>query len=278
MVPAVDERQSPCNKSLLCFFVSFDNDYHSLTMLAVQDLSVNYRGIEALSDVSLTLNPGEWVGLIGPNGAGKSTLVKAILSLVPYRGQILLNGKTLKRQRRQVAYVPQRSQIDWDYPITAWNVVMMAQTAMLGWGRSPDAKAKKRVSAALDRVEMLSLRHRPIGQLSGGQQQRIFLARALSQRPDLYLLDEPFSGIDKKTEAMMLSVFADLSEQGKTLLVCSHEWGDALLRYHRLLLLNRRVLANDTPQAVMTMDNIQQAYGTNIQSVLNGGAPMPFVC
>ena len=247
-------------------------------MLAVQDLSVNYRGIEALSGVSLTLNPGEWVGLIGPNGAGKSTLVKAILSLVPYRGQILLNGTTLKRQRRQVAYVPQRSQIDWDYPITAWNVVMMAQTAALGWGRSPNARAKKRVSAALDRVEMLPLRNRQIGQLSGGQQQRIFLARALAQQPDLFLLDEPFSGIDKKTEAIMLSIFADLSEQGKTLLVCSHEWGDALLRYHRLLLLNRRVLANDTPQAVMTMDNIQQAYGANIQAALNDQHFVPFTC
>ena len=105
-------------------------------MLTVQNLSVNYRGIEALTEISLTLRPGEWVGLIGPNGAGKSTLVKAILGLTPYRGEILLNGSTLKRQRRQVAYVPQRSQIDWDYPITAWNVVMMAQTRRLGWLRS----------------------------------------------------------------------------------------------------------------------------------------------
>ncbi|MEM8546128.1 MAG: metal ABC transporter ATP-binding protein, partial [Cyanobacteria bacterium P01_H01_bin.119] len=238
-------------------------------MLTVQNLSVNYRGIEALTAVSLTLQPGEWVGLIGPNGAGKSTLVKAILGLTPYRGQILLNGASLKRQRRQAAYVPQRSQIDWDYPVTAWNVVMMAQTRALGWGRSPDNKAKKLVSAALDRVEMLSLKHRPIGQLSGGQQQRIFLARALAQQPNLFLLDEPFSGIDKKTEAMILSIFADLSQQGKTLLVCSHEWGEALNRYDRLLLLNRRLLADDTPQAVMTMENIQQAYGSNIQADLH---------
>ncbi|MEM6592342.1 MAG: ATP-binding cassette domain-containing protein, partial [Cyanobacteria bacterium P01_C01_bin.73] len=148
-------------------------------------------------------------------------------------------------------------------------VVMMAQTRALGWGRSPDNKAKKLVSAALDRVEMLSLKHRPIGQLSGGQQQRIFLARALAQQPNLFLLDEPFSGIDKKTEAMILSIFADLSQQGKTLLVCSHEWGEALNRYDRLLLLNRRLLADDTPQAVMTMENIQQAYGSNIQADLH---------
>ncbi|MEM6521756.1 MAG: metal ABC transporter ATP-binding protein [Cyanobacteria bacterium P01_C01_bin.70] len=238
-------------------------------MLTVQNLSVNYRGIEALTEVSLTLHPGEWVGLIGPNGAGKSTLVKAILGLTPYRGQILLNGTTLKRQRSQVAYVPQRSQIDWDYPITAWNVVMMAQVRALGWGRSPDNKAKKLVSAALDWVEMLPFKNRPIGQLSGGQQQRVFLARALAQQSNLFLLDEPFSGIDRKTEAIMLNIFADLSQQGKTLLVCSHEWGEALNRYDRLLLLNRRVLADDTPQAVMTMENIQQAYGTNIQAALH---------
>ncbi len=249
----------------------------SSSMLAVQNLSVNYRGIEALAGVSLTLRAGEWVGLIGPNGAGKSTLIKAILGLTPYRGKILLNGASLRRQRRQVAYVPQRSQIDWDYPITAWSVVMMAQTAALGWGRSPNLKSKKIVSAALDRVEMLPLRDRPIGQLSGGQQ-RIFLARALAQHPDLFLLDEPFSGIDKKTEAIMLNIFADLSEQGKTLLVCSHEWGEALNRYHRLLLLNRRVLANDTPQAVMTMDNIQQAYGENIQAALHNQNVIPFAC
>ncbi|MEL6470530.1 MAG: metal ABC transporter ATP-binding protein [Cyanobacteria bacterium J06623_4] len=247
-------------------------------MLAVHNLSVSYRGIEALTAVSLTLQAGEWVGLIGPNGAGKSTLVKAILGLMPYRGKILLNGASLNRQRRQVAYVPQRSQVDWDYPITAWNVVMMAQTRALGWGRSPNAKAKKMVSAALDRVEMLPFKNRPIGQLSGGQQQRIFLARALAQQPDLFLLDEPFSGIDKKTEAIMLSIFADLSQQGKALLVCSHEWGEALNRYHRLLLLNRRVLANDTPQAVMTMENIQQAYGTNIQAALHDQKIVPFAC
>lgn len=247
-------------------------------MLTIRNLSVNYRGLEALTAVSLTLRPSEWVGLIGPNGAGKSTLVKAILGLTPYRGKILLNGASVKRQRSQVAYVPQRSQIDWDYPITAWNVVMMAQTRSLGWGRSPDSKAKKIVSAALDRVEMLSLKNRPIGQLSGGQQQRIFLARALAQQPNLFLLDEPFSGIDQKTEAVMLSVFANLSQQGKTLLVCSHEWGEALNRYHRLLLLNRRVLADDTPQAVMTMENIQQAYGTNIQSTLQNQNDIPFAC
>ncbi|MDJ0704438.1 MAG: metal ABC transporter ATP-binding protein [Leptolyngbyaceae cyanobacterium MO_188.B28] len=247
-------------------------------MLEVFDLSVNYRGIQVLDSVSLSLQPGEWVGLIGPNGAGKSTLIKAILGLTAYRGQVLWQGGTLQRQRRKVAYVPQRSQIDWDYPITAWTVVMMAHTQALSWRRRSNYEIKRSVRVALERVGMFSLRHRQIGQLSGGQQQRIFLARALAQQADLLLLDEPFTGIDKKSEAMMLAIFADLRDQGKTLLVCSHEWGTALNRYDRLLLLNQRLLANDTPQVVMTLENIQQAYGANIQPAVEGARSAPFMC
>lgn len=230
-------------------------------MLEVQNLSVNYRGMPALENVSLSLGAGELVGLIGPNGAGKSTLIQAMLGLVPCRGQVLFQGTPLRRRRQSVAYVPQRSRIDWDYPITAGQVAMMAQSALAGWFRRPNQRARQRVTVALERVDMLHLCDRPIGQLSGGQQQRVFLARALAQNADLLLLDEPFTGIDKKTEALMLAIFAELQAEGKTLVVCSHEWGDALHRYDRLLLLNRQLLANDTPQAVMTFDNIQRAYG-----------------
>lgn len=234
-------------------------------MLEVRRLSVSYHGYSALEQVSLKLAPGELVGLIGPNGAGKSTLIKAMLGLIPGRGEVLLQGAPLQRQRHRVAYVPQRSQIDWDYPITAWNVAMMAQTVQTGWLRSPSPQSKRLVTAALERVDMLNFRQRQIGQLSGGQQQRIFLARALAQQADLLLLDEPFTGIDKKTEAMMLNLFTELKAQGKTLLVCSHEWGEALHRYDRLLLLNRQLLADDAPTAVMTMDNIRRAYGETWQ-------------
>jgi len=234
-------------------------------MLEVHHLSVNYRNLKALEDVEFSLKPGQLVGLIGPNGAGKSTLLKALLGLIPIQqGQILFQERPLRRLRHRIAYVPQRSQIDWDYPITAWNVVMMAQTPSLGWFRSPSRQAQHRTLEALDRVEMRSLRHRQIGELSGGQQQRVFLARALAQDADLFFFDEPFAGIDRKTEALMLQVFDDLKSQGKTLLVCSHEWGDALRRYDRLLLLNRQLLANDHPDQVMTLDNIQRAYGSNL--------------
>ncbi|WP_448562629.1 metal ABC transporter ATP-binding protein [Trichothermofontia sp.] len=230
-------------------------------MLEVANLSVNYQQRSAITDISLRLAPGEMVGLVGPNGAGKSTLMKALLGLVPYEGQVRLMGKPLQQQRQRVAYVPQRSQIDWDYPITAWSVVMMARTRAIGWLRSPGPRQQQIVKAALARVDMLSLARRPIGQLSGGQQQRVFIARALAQQADVFLLDEPLTGIDKKTEALILRVFAELRAQGKALLVCSHEWGDSLNRYDRLLLLNRSLLAEGKPRSVMTMENIYRAYG-----------------
>lgn len=248
-------------------------------MLEVEHLSVNYRDVQALEGIDFRLHAGELVGLIGPNGAGKSTLLKAVLGLIPKTsGRVLLNGKPLRRQRQRIAYVPQRSQIDWHYPITAWNVVMMAQTPRLGWGRSPNAPAQHRTHAALEQVDLLSLRHRQIGELSGGQQQRVFLARALAQDADLFFLDEPFTGIDKKTEAIMLRVFDDLKRQGKSLLVCSHEWGDELRRYDRLLLLNRHLLADDRPDCVMTLDNIQRAYGSNIQPIQRSAVESFLAC
>lgn len=231
-------------------------------MLEVQHLSVNYRGLQALQDVSFSLASGELVGLIGPNGAGKSSLIKALLGLIPAQaGRVLYDGVPLRQQRQKVAYVPQRSQIDWDYPITAWNVAMMARTQRSGWFRSPSKASRQIVADALDRVGILDLSQRQIGELSGGQQQRVFLARAIAQEADLFLFDEPFTGVDKKTEAIILDIFEDLKRQGKTLLVCSHEWGQTLRRYDRLLLLNRTLLANGDPDTVMTLDNIQQAYG-----------------
>lgn len=247
-------------------------------MLEVQDLSVQYRGVSALQQVSVALTPGELVGLVGPNGAGKSTFIKALLGLVPHQGRVMFQGVPLRRRRRAVAYVPQRSRIDWDYPITAWNVALMAQSALAGWFKAPSEQAKQRVTVALERVDMLHLAHRPIGELSGGQQQRVFLARALAQESDLLLLDEPFTAIDKKTEALMLSIFAELKAQGKTLVVCSHEWGEALHRYDRLLLLNRTLLANDTPQRVMTFENIQRAYGQSLLAESTLPAYADFFC
>jgi len=240
-------------------------------MLEVQNLGVNYQGIPILEDITLKLASRELVGLIGPNGAGKSTLIKAILGLVDIScGQVQFQGQPLRHQRRRLAYVPQRSQIDWNYPITAWNVVMLGRIPALGWLRCPTCQTKKLVQAALEQVQMIPYAHRKIGELSGGQQQRIFLARALVQNADLFLLDEPFTAIDQKTEAILTEVFRTLKQQGKTLLVCTHDWGESLKRYDRLLLLNRVLLADDEPEAVITLENVQQAYGEGFRPSIGG--------
>ena len=232
-------------------------------MLEVQQLAVNYREVKGLDYVSFQIEPGQLVGLIGPNGAGKSTLLKAMLGLIPTaNGTVKYCMCPLCQHLERVAYIPQRSQIDWDYPITVWNVVMMARTRQLGWFRPPGASAKAIVNAAIDRVGMLDLKHRKIGELSGGQQQRVFLARALAQQADLFLFDEPFTGVDKKTEAVLIEIFEQLKTAGKIILVSTHEWGQSLAQLDRVLLLNQRLIADGSPQQVMTPANLHQAYGT----------------
>jgi manganese/iron transport system ATP-binding protein len=233
-------------------------------MLEVQNLSVQYREVTALSDISFSLKSGSLVGLIGPNGAGKSTLLKAMLGLIPaQRGQIFYHERPLKQQRQKVAYLPQRSQIDWDYPVTVWNVVMMSRTLHSSWFGKISRQSKEIVREVLERVELDDLRDRPIKQLSGGQQQRVFLARALAQQADILLLDEPMNAVDKKTEALMWHIFNELKQEGKTLLISCHEWGDTLDRYDQLLLLNRHLVASGTPRQVLTPANIQSAYGAS---------------
>ncbi len=234
-------------------------------MLEVTDLAVTCRGDCLLSGVSFTIAPGQLVGVLGPNGAGKTTLLKAMLGLVlPTHGHVLLDCRPLSRQRHRVAYMPQRSQIDWDYPITVWHVALMAQTAATGWFRDPSRQSRELVKQALQRVEMWHLRDRQIGELSGGQQQRVFLARALAQQAELLLFDEPLTGVDKKTESIMLEVFQELKATGKILLVISHDLGETLTRYDRLLLLNKQLIASGSRHEVLTIDNMQQAYGSQI--------------
>jgi manganese/iron transport system ATP-binding protein len=232
------------------------------SLLEVQQLAVNYRGITGLDRVSFRVEPGQIVGIVGPNGAGKSTMFKAMLGLIPAAsGSVKYCTCPLCQHLEKVAYIPQRSQIDWDYPITVWNVVMMARTRHLGWFRRPGSSAKAIVSAVLERVGMLELKHRRIGELSGGQQQRVFLARALAQQADLFLFDEPFTGIDQKTAAILLNIFSELRSEGKILLVSTHEWGQSLSQLDRVLLLNQRLIADGAPEQVMTAENLQQAYG-----------------
>ena len=248
-------------------------------MLEVQNLAVNYHNELGLDSVSFCIESGQLVGLVGPNGAGKSTMLKAMLGLIPsVSGAVRYCTCPLHQQLHKVAYIPQRSQIDWDYPITVWNVAMMARTRSLGWFRSPNRAAAHIVETALERVGMLELRGRRIGELSGGQQQRVFLARALAQQAEVFLLDEPFTGVDKKTEAILLEVFSELRSQGKILLASSHDWGQALTQLDRLLLLNRSLIADGSPELVMTPENLQRAYGSTFHSPLTSDVETLFCC
>lgn len=241
-------------------------------MLEVQHLAVNYRGVVAVKDISFCLEPGEIVGIIGPNGAGKSSLIKGILGLVPLdRGKVRFRSRALSKQLAQVAYIPQRSQIDWDYPITVQNVVMMARIRHTGLFKSISRQSKIIVQEALMRVGMWELKDRPIGELSGGQQQRVFLAQALAQEAELFLFDEPFIGVDKKTEAMLFEVFDELKSSGKILLVVGHELRETAREYDRFLLINKTLIANGSPREVITAENIQEAYGDNV-IFLNGSS------
>ena len=231
-------------------------------MLEVCNLAVNYHNTWAINDVSFCLQPGQITGLLGPNGAGKSTLIKGILGLVPVtKGAVSYGSRPLKRQLKKVAYVPQRSKIDWDYPVTVEKVVMMGRITATGWFKKPSRNSHEIVNHALARVGLSQLRKRQIRELSGGQQQRVFLARAIAQQADLFFFDEPFNNIDCRTEEIIFEVFQELKQQQKTLLVISHDLGETLANYDQLLLLNQKLIAAGNRQQVLTTQNIQQAYG-----------------
>lgn len=234
-------------------------------MLRVEHLDVDYRGNIAVEDVSFCVHPGEMIGIIGPNGAGKSTLLKAILGLIPItRGDIKFCNCPIHKRLKSIAYVPQRTQVDWDYPISVENVVMMGRTVSTGWFRKTSRQSKEIVKSALNKVGMWDFRFRQIGELSGGQQQRVFLARALAQQADLFFFDEPFVGIDKYTEDIMFDVFDELRRDGKILILITHDLGETLAKCDHLLLLNKHVIAGGSMKEVVTTENLQRAYGNNI--------------
>ncbi|ELS03589.1 ATPase component of Mn/Zn ABC-type transporter [Xenococcus sp. PCC 7305] len=235
-------------------------------MLKVRDLAINYRNTWAINDVSFSLEPGQVTGLLGPNGAGKSSLVKGILGLIPTaRGAVTFADRPIKRQLKRVAYVPQRSQIDWDYPITVEKVVMMGRIPATGWFRKPSPNSRQIVKNALSRVGMTKYARHQIRELSGGQQQRVFLAKAIAQAADLLFFDEPFNNIDKKTEEIIFDVFAELKQQQKTLLVISHDLGKTVTNYDQLLLLNQNLIAIGSQEEVLTDQNLTKAYGKNFK-------------
>jgi manganese/iron transport system ATP-binding protein len=237
----------------------------------VSHLGVQYRTVEALRDINCVVQPGKLTGIFGPNGAGKSTLMKAMLGLVPLTsGIVLYGGKPLMQQLEKVAYVPQRSQIDWAYPATVWDVVMMGRVKKTGLFHRFSTVSRKVTAAALERVGMSDYRNRPIGQLSGGQQQRVFLARALAQQAEIFCFDEPLVGIDQKTQSVVFDVFDELAAAGKIVLVVNHDLGESITHFDNLILLNRDLIAAGDRASVLTEENLYHAYGGKV--MFFGGA------
>ena len=233
--------------------------------IAVRGLGVKYRTLEALRGISLDLKPGRLTAAIGPNGAGKSTLLKAMLGLIPAMGQPVMYGdRALQEQLHRVAYVPQRSQIDWSYPATVWDVVLMGRVQKTGWFRRFSVVSHRIAKETLSRVGMLEFKNRPIGQLSGGQQQRVFLARSLAQEAEIFFFDEPFVGVDRKTEAILFNIFRELADAGNIVLVVNHDLGESITNFDDLILLNKELIAVGHRQAVLQEENLYQAYGGKV--------------
>ncbi len=231
----------------------------------IAHVGVHYRTQAALTDINCIVKPGKITGIFGPNGAGKSTLMKAMLGLVPLSsGSVLYQEKPLMQQLEKVAYIPQRSQIDWTYPATVWDVVMMGRVKKTGWLRSFSTVSRQETKNALKRVGMFEHRDRPIGELSGGQQQRVFLAKALTQQAEIFCFDEPLVGIDQKTQFIIFEVFHELANAGKIVLVVNHDLGESITHFDELILLNCELIATGGRQQVLTKENLYRAYNGQV--------------
>jgi manganese/zinc/iron transport system ATP- binding protein len=238
--------------------------------IEVTDLTVAYEDKPVLWDVDLEVPAGILMAIVGPNGAGKTTLLKSMLGLIrPAAGQVLVYGKPYASQRRLVGYVPQRGSVDWDFPTSVLDVVMMGRYGALGWLRRPGKDEKAQARKALEKVGMVDFAERQISQLSGGQQQRVFLARALVQDAQIYLMDEPFQGVDAVTERAIVGLLRELRAEGKTVVVVHHDLQTVREYYDWVTLINVRRIASGPCEEVFTEDNLRLTYGGRL-ALLNG--------
>lgn len=230
--------------------------------LEIHDLTVSYNRKPVLWDVDLALPEGVMAAIIGPNGAGKSTLLKSVMGLLPLAsGYVRLFGQPLDSVRHRIAYVPQRESVDWDFPASVEEIVMMGRYGKLGLFKRPGAADRAIVEQCLHQVGMWSFRQRQIAQLSGGQQQRVFLARALAQGADFYLLDEPFAGVDAATEQAIVEVLHQMRAQGKTVIAVHHDLQTAATYFDWVMLLNLHLTAAGPVDTTLTPENLQKTYG-----------------
>jgi manganese/zinc/iron transport system ATP- binding protein len=231
-----------------------------LPPMEVHDLTVAYHKKPVLWGIDLVVPPGKLIGIVGPNGAGKSTLIKAAMGLLPISsGWVKIFGK--EKNYRRVGYVPQRESVDWDFPVSVMDVVLMGRYGHLGLFKRPAKRDREIARECLDKVKMLPYANRQISNLSGGQQQRVFLARALAQESDLYFMDEPFAGVDAATESAIIELLHELKSRGKTLMVVHHDLPTARNYFDMLLLLNMRVVAFGPTEEVFTYELLQNTYG-----------------
>ncbi|MFT4666076.1 MAG: ABC-type Mn2+/Zn2+ transport system ATPase subunit [Polaribacter sp.] len=240
--------------------------------ISVKGLSVSYDKKRVLTNIFLEIQPAQIYGVIGPNGAGKSTLFKAILGLIETNsGTITVNGQNVEKQRKELCYVPQKNDVDWTFPATVFDIVMM--------GRYPHKKMLQRLNKedrdiAMDALEELGipqLKNRQIGELSGGQQQRVFLARALCQQAEIFLLDEPFVGVDMTTEDQIITTLKKLAGEGKTLLVVHHDLSTVPEYFDQVILLNQRLITYGKTKETFTQENISKAYGGQLPILHKAG-------
>jgi manganese/zinc/iron transport system ATP- binding protein len=233
--------------------------------IEVTDLTVAYQDQPVLWDVDLDVPPSVLLAIVGPNGAGKTTLIKAILGLVrPAAGNVLIYNKPYEAQRRIVGYVPQRGSVDWDFPTNVLDVVMMGRYGALGWVRRPGKQERELAMHALEKVGMEAYPNRQISQLSGGQQQRVFLARALVQDATIYLMDEPFQGVDATTERAIVTLLQEFREKGKTVVVVHHDLQTVTDYFDWVMLLNVRRIASGPVGETFTPENLRTTYGGRV--------------
>jgi manganese/zinc/iron transport system ATP- binding protein len=231
-------------------------------LLDIHDVTVAYHKKPVIWDVDLTLHEPQLAAIVGPNGAGKSTLIKAVLGLVPMAsGHVEIFGQPVAQVRKRIGYVPQRESVDWDFPVSVLDVVLMGTYGQLGWIRRPGKRERDRARECLEKVGLAHYERQQIGQLSGGQQQRVFLARALAQQADIYFMDEPMAGVDAATERMIFQVLRDLREAGKTIIAVHHDLRTVPQYFDYVVLLNVRLVAAGPREQAFTPENLRKTYG-----------------
>lgn len=232
--------------------------------IEIKNLSVAYENIPVLENINLEIKEGSFIALVGPNGAGKSTLIKTILNfLKPITGEIKINGNSYKVERKNIAYVPQRGTVDWDFPTTLQDVVEMGSYGRLGFFKRVSQNEKRKAIETIKKVDMLDFKDRQISELSGGQQQRAFLARALLQDASIYLMDEPFQGVDAKTEKSIVDILKKLKSENKTVVVVHHDLQTVKEYFDNVAFINKSIIAYGKVEDVFNEENIKKTYTKN---------------